>query len=174
MIKLLTILLLAGTSLSGISDTHTDAEIYAWIKNRMGITEQYAMPTVMHVPQAVIATIWWQKASKYYPQWVKEIGEEAADERVSMYIREIRGLFSGEDMTVLYITSDTNTSIYREAIVAHELGHFLQEKSRGVAYTDEEHFFREMEMTKYEKEYIKEFCPKCDEMGEIITEVIKP
>ena len=55
---LIALVLITGSALSGASTPHTDAEIYTWIKNKMEIVEDYEMPTVKHVPQAAIASMW--------------------------------------------------------------------------------------------------------------------
>ncbi len=169
MTKLMAIILIAGSALSGTPATHTDAEIYTWIKNKMGITENYEMPTVKHVSQSVLAVMIREKAEGHRKEWEEQNTQREVNEYIDMLAREVRGLFLAANMKVLYVTSDTNTGIYREAIVAHELAHYLQQKSGGDVYGPAR-WFREMQAEQYQAEYIEEFCPKCNGMGEIVKE----
>ena len=128
------------------------------------------MPTVKRVPQRVLASMWRQQAEEYYQAWVEEIGKEAADKYIDTVTKEIIGLFSGLNMKVLYVANDTGTRIRQESITAHELAHYLQQRVRGKAY-EGEHWIREMQAGMYQDDYVKEFCPKCNEFG-VIKEAV--
>lgn len=162
--RLLSIFLFAGLIVALTAEfglCQTPQEIFQWTARQMKIEAQLEMPPVHYVDAPELKRVFIDNNQNAYLRWETEYGVKRAREILQQYLDEIIGLYD-VDTGVIYIGAFLSPC-RRQAILAHEMTHYFQNKVRGthpVEWQDAEtmHFFREMEAYKIEKRFTEAFC----------------
>lgn len=152
----ITILISAATTMG-----FTDKEIYNWVANELNIQNQYKMPAIQYVTKEKLGETFKKNNEKSFKRWADQYGEEKASELINFYINEVIGLYIPKTND-LYV-GDFIEPCIKEAVVAHELTHFFQNKKDGPVDPDSAdaanvHLYREMQGSHIERKFIAEFC----------------
>lgn len=139
----------------------TAEEIFEWTASQMEIDQQLEMPPVRYVEGVELKQVFIDNNKNAYLRWETEYGKKRAEEILQLYLDEIIGLYD-VDSGVIYIGTFLSPC-RRQAILAHEMTHYFQNKVRGthpVGWEDADtmHFVREMEAYKIEKRFTEAFC----------------
>ena len=139
----------------------TAEEIFQWTARQMEIDHQLEMPPIHYVDGSELKQVFLDNNQKAYLRWESEYGQERARKILQLYLDEIIGLFDINTGSI-FIGSFLSPC-RRQAILAHEMTHYFQNKVRGaspVGFEDADtmHFVREMEAYKIEKRFTQTFC----------------
>ena len=160
------VILLAGFFLigwRGTSHGQSIEEIFRWTAGQMKVSGTVAMPAVRIVSRAEIKRIFIENNRGAYLRWESDYGEDRAQEIMQDYLSEIVGLF--DPPTGVVYVGDFLSPCRREAILAHEMTHYFQQKCWGPIEdagpeTQIRKWKREMEAYGNEEKYSRTFCPE--------------
>ncbi len=136
-------------------------EIYDWVSRQMKMEQAGKVPDVTYVNKKDLQALFQEYNSKSYTQMQSSLGKDYAQEIMDQYLENIVGLFHPETRAI-YV-GDFLEPCQRQAVTAHELAHYLQDKKSGRIHPDDyragdKRTLREMEAGHIEKEYEKQFC----------------
>lgn len=144
-----------------VGHSQTEVDIYLWTLMKMGLDQQYEMPVVQYVDRSELKDVFKKNNRKAYLRWESEYGPDQAEKILKLYLDEIIGLFDIHT-DVIYVGNFLQPC-RREAILAHEMTHYLQIRTQGtqpVGWVDLDtlHTTREMEAYKIENAFTRTFC----------------
>ena len=136
-------------------------QIYTWVARQMNIEHVDRMPEVTYVDKAELQQIFRDFSSKSYAQMASDHGKDYAEEVMGLYLDNIVGLFHPETKAIF--VGEFLDPCRRQAVLAHELMHYLQDKVEGRINNneyraDEKRMVREMQAGKLERKFEETFC----------------
>lgn len=144
-----------------LGHSQTEEEIYAWTLKQMGLDKQIEMPVIRYVDRSELKEVFKRNNRNAYLRWESEYGPDQAEKILKLYLDEIIGLFDIHT-DIIYVGSFLY-SCRRQAILAHEMTHYLQIRKQGpqpAGWVDMGtlHATREMEAYKVEEIFTRTFC----------------
>jgi Zn-dependent peptidase ImmA (M78 family) len=109
---------------------HTTEEIFQWVASQLEIAYEGSMPEIKLVDKSELGIVFEKNNQKSYLRWQAKYGAVEAQKILSIYLREIIGLFDPKTNTI-YI-ADWLAPCRRQSVLAHEITHFLQYKTRQI------------------------------------------
>jgi hypothetical protein len=103
-------------------------EILQWVASQLNTAYEGEMPEIRFVNKSELGTVFEKNNQKSYLRWQARYGMLEAQRILSIYLREIIGLFDPKTGTI-YI-ANWLTPCHQQSITAHEITHFLQYKTR--------------------------------------------
>ncbi len=155
----LTILPLVLWSTNGYSTT--PQQIYIWVALQMNIQEVNDMPVINFVGKERLQRVFQEFSHKSYTQMESDFGRDYAEEVMGLYLDNVVGLFH-PDTGAIYIGAFLEPC-RREAVLAHEFVHYLQDLRGGRIHpddygADDKRSLREMEAYHIERKFEQAFC----------------
>ena len=141
------------------------AEILAWVAHRMYIAEPGPLPALFYVDKAKLQAVFKRANRNSYLRWEARFGTSEAQRILSVYLQEIVGMFDSDTKSI-YVGRFL-APCRREAILAHEITHYLQVHRHGRVEPDvhdAEHIQLrwEMQAITMERRYGELFCENKD------------
>jgi len=155
------LLLLAALPLSagGVRGA-SDGDILQWTSRQMKIAENYSLPPIHRVSREVLGAALREHSRASFLRWQQDYGPDQAEKFMQTYAAGIAGLFDAQQM-VVYV-GDFLPPCRQEAVVAHELTHYLQQQTRGLvgegAHSADLVMVRELVAQRVERRYRDERC----------------
>ncbi len=146
----------------GMGRCQSNEEIFLWTIRQMHLDSRESEPPIRWVQRDELKSVFVRNNSKAYLRWEDEYGADGAQQLLRTYLDEIVGLFDATS-GVVYV-GDFLGPCRRQAILAHEFTHFLQQRTRGpISGSGDEagiqYFAREMEAYRIEELFTQTFCP---------------
>lgn len=135
--------------------------LYTWVFAELGIPATYPLPDIRMVSKADMKHLL-KKFAVNFLRKDSSIGITVKpQERMQPYPKNALGLFVPK--TGIIFIRKSLSPCRRNAVIAHELTHYLQVATCGrlratTPYAREIHILREMEASDIEMKYIKVFC----------------
>lgn len=137
------------------------AEIFHWVSRQLKVSADYPLPQILAVDKEALESVWREKNRQSYQRWVEHYGESKAREAMDQLLDELLGLFDPKTKRI-YIGNfmkPCNT----EAIIAHEITHYLQHMQDGPGDPESVDFdllyiYREMQADQIEKKFSAGYC----------------
>lgn len=135
-------------------------DIFKWVSSQMNIRDLGKMPAILYVDRQTLCTVFEKNNQKSYLRWKARYGVLQARKILSVYFKEIMGLYDPGTSTV-YVSKDLS-SCRRDSILAHEFTHHFQYhtgmvRSNHMAFA--QRFKMESEAHQIEYRFLKLYCP---------------
>ena len=155
------LLLFSSTFWAPDSHAVTPEQIFVWISRQMSIEYCYHMPEVHYVSKKRLQKVFQDFNRESFQRWRIEHGPARADRIMNSYQNRLVGLFNPKTQTI-YV-GDFLLPCRRNAVLAHELTHFLQHWIsgpiiKGSYSAEDQRIFREMEAYQMEARFKALFC----------------
>lgn len=136
-------------------------QIFSWVSQQMDISDAGPLPAVLYVDKAGLQDAFSKANHNTFKRWEVSFGTPRAREFWSLYLQELVGMFDPETTTI-YIGRFLEPC-RREAILAHEITHYLQQLRDGRIETgtrgaENIQLRREMQAGRMEQLYSELFC----------------
>lgn len=146
----------------------TNEEIYAWTVQQSKVTGTYEMPDIRFVDKEELKAAFKKGSENSYLRWEDEYGTDEAKKIMKEYLEGIVGLFD-EKTRIIYVGNFMN-QCRQQAVLAHELTHYLQNVTQGRidpdSYgADNLYMMREWQAYTIEDRFTAAFCPEEAEDG---------
>jgi len=144
-------------------EARSHGEIYAWVVDELDLKEDYPLPAVTIVSRDELRRTYRAYNAKAFKSWSSDYGEQMANQMMDFYLDNVVGLFIPKTGQVL--VGDFLASCKREAVVAHEMAHYLQLMKDGqidprTHDAADRFLLREMQGSGIENSYVKQYCPE--------------
>jgi hypothetical protein len=135
--------------------------VFNWVCEELQIQPAVQMPVVLFVDRATLAQVFRQNNQKARRLWQARYGSAQAERILRQCLDEVIGLFEPKNQ-IVYV-ADFLPDCRKEAILAHELTHYLQYATRDRADRDlyeeqTQHLFRELQAHRVAYRYMEVFC----------------
>lgn len=139
----------------------SEEDVYIWTLRKLSLDKNFQMPVIRYVDRSELKEVFKKNNRKAYLRWELQYGSKQAEKILKLYLDEIIGLF--DIHTDIIYVGNFLQPCRREAILAHEMTHYLQIRTQGtqpVGWVDHDtlHTTREMEAYKIEKAFTRTFC----------------
>jgi hypothetical protein len=136
-------------------------EIFHWVSQQLKVSTDFPFPQILIIDKKALEILWREKNRRSYQRWVAHYGESKARETMDQLLDELLGLFDPKTK-IIYIGNFMG-SCKTEAIIAHEITHYLQHMQDGPGDPESEDFdllylYREMQADQVEKKFSACFC----------------
>jgi hypothetical protein len=138
-----------------------DKDIFHWVSRQLNVNTDYPFPLVLVIDKEELAIVWRKKNTQSYQSWVENFGESKARETMDQLLNELLGLF--DPKTKIIYVGNFMESCKTDAILAHEITHYLQHMQDGPGDPESEDFdllyiYRELQADQIEKEFFACYC----------------
>lgn len=136
-------------------------EIFAWVAGRMDIADSGSLPEIHYVDKAELQAAFTRANRNSYLRWESRFGPHEAERILNTYLQELAGIYDPDSKTI-YLGRFL-APCDQEAILAHELTHYLQVRQDGKVEqgrhdTENIQLKREMQAGAIEQRYRENFC----------------
>lgn len=145
-------------------NTYPDAtnDIFQWVSIQLNTAYDGNVPEIRTVDKPTLKAVFQKNNRKSLLRWQARYGKQEAQRIMSIYLREIIGLFDPK-METIYI-ADWLEPCRLQATLAHEATHYFQYKTRRLENQTEisasnQRLRWEMEAHQIEKHFIQLHCP---------------
>jgi len=136
-------------------------EIFQWVAQQLKVDTNYPFPQILIIAKRDLEKVWHKKNQRSYQSWVEHYGENKARETMDQLLDELLGLF--DPKTKIIYVGNFMDPCKTDAILAHEITHYLQLMQDGPGDTESEDFdllyiYREMQADQIEKKFWASYC----------------
>ena len=139
----------------------TYIEIFQWVAQQLKVDTNYPFPQILIISKTDLEKVWRKKNQRSYQSWVELYGENKARETMDQLLDELLGLF--DPKTRIIYVGNFMGPCKTNAILAHEITHYLQLMQDGPGDPESEDFdllyiYREMQADQIEKKFWTSYC----------------
>lgn len=139
----------------------SENEIYIWTARQLQADHKTAMPSIQYIDRETLGAKFKLLNKRSYQAWKRIYGNDQAEDLLSLYQRDIVGLFDPKT-SMIYIGRFLRPC-RRQSILAHEMAHFFQHRQRTLSKTtlkDGEalRIKNEYEARRIERLFYRTFC----------------
>jgi hypothetical protein len=136
-------------------------KIFHWVSEQLNVDPNYPFPQILVIDREELEVVWRKKNRQSYQSWVEHYGENKARETMDQLMDELLGLFDPKT-NIIYV-GNFMESCKTDAILAHEITHYLQHMQDGPGDTESEDFdllyiYRELQADQIEKKFFACYC----------------
>jgi hypothetical protein len=136
-------------------------EIFHWVSQQLKVNKDYPFPQILVIDREELEIVWRKKNTQSYQSWVEHYGENKARETMDQLLDELLGLF--DPKTKIIYVGNFMESCKTDAILAHEITHYLQHMQDGPGDPESEDFdllyvYRELQADQIEKKFVAGYC----------------
>jgi hypothetical protein len=146
------------------AQSEASEQIFTWVASQMKIKNPGKMPAIRYIDRQGLCAVFEKNNKRSYLRWKARYGVLQAQKILSVYLKEIMGLYEPDTCSV-YVLKDLSRC-RRNSILAHEFTHHFQYRN-GIAQSNHsvfnKRFGMENQAYQIENRYMQIHClPRSD------------